>query len=538
MQTQERPRYRIGSDGNNLRRVDVPAGKSVGANYMRSDHSPFFFSWNPVLRDQRDDVSQGYIRAAARTIDMMHNSGWLSGAIDQAKASTIGVGLRLAAKPDAAALGMTKEAADAWAKDVELKFETWANEPFECDAEGKHNLGQLAKSAMDSFFSHGEILGLLPKVERPWSQTVTKVKLVPAHKLSQRTNGVDMFQGVQMDGWNFPLAYEINLRGKFEWETELPVMVPALYGNTGRKQVVHIFEGTAGQIRGITPLAAALKVLKQFDNLSDATLQASLLNAIFAATVTSQAPTTDILQALQDDDEQGVGAGSMSDFLGAKGAWYEKTKIDLGRHGKIAHLFPGEELKFNASTTPNDNYEAFAKFLLREVARCLGMTFETLTGDYTGATYSSVRMATAEIWPIIMSRRVNLIGRFYQAVYSAWLEEMIGDGKITFPGGYEGFLAKRLAATRAEWRGPARPEADALKQQKAHEGYKRMGVMTDEQICADLGSDYQDVYEQRAKEMDERKSLNLPEGDTLNTAEDEALANSLLNDGSDKPAGG
>lgn len=535
MQVQTKPRFRIGSDGSNLR---LAPGKKVGSNYMRTDHSPFFYSWNPVLRDQRDDVSQGYVRAAARTIDMMHNSGWLSGAIDQAKASTVGVGLRLAAKPDAAALGMSKEAADAWSKDTELKFETWANEPCECDAEGKHNLGQLAKSALDSFFSHGEILGLLPKVSRPWSQTVTKVKLIPPHKLTQRTNGVDMFQGVLMDPWNFPLAYEMNLRSQLVMETELPTMVPAFYGNTGRKQVIHIFEGTAGQVRGITPLAAALKVLKQFDNLSDATLQAALLNAIFAATITSQAPTADILQALQDDEEQGVGAGSLVDYLGATAEWYEKTKIDFGRAGKVAHLFPGEKLDFNASKTPNDNYEAFAKFLLREVARCLGMTFETLTGDYTGATYSSVRMATAEIWPIIMSRRVNLMGRFYQAIYSAWLEEMIADGKITFPGGFDGFIAKRLSATRAEWRGPARPEADALKQQKAHEGYKRMGVMTDEQICADLGTDYQDVYEQRAKEMDERKKLNLPEGDTLNTAADDALAASLLNDGGDRPAGG
>src|SRR6266403_4252144 len=104
MQVQTKPRVRIGSDGSNARMVDPAGGKSVGANYMRTDHSPFFFSWTPVLRDQRQDVQQGYVFAAARTIDMMHNSGWLAGAVDQAKASTVGNGLRLAAKPDAKAL--------------------------------------------------------------------------------------------------------------------------------------------------------------------------------------------------------------------------------------------------------------------------------------------------------------------------------------------------------------------------------------------------------------------------------------------------
>jgi lambda family phage portal protein len=528
MQVLTKPRFRIGSDGSNLR--EVGRGR-VGANYMRTDHSPFFLTWNPILRDQRYEVQAAYIQAAARTIDMMHNSGWLAGAFDQAVASTVGTGLRLAAKPDAAALGMSKETADAWAKDIEREWELWSTNPCECDATGKQTIGQMDKAVLHSYFSHGEAVALLPRVVRPWAWTQTKVKLLPAHKLVQQTDNVTMFQGVRMDGWGFPLAYRVNLRMEVTWDSEYPVDVTARDPATGRQQVVHVFDGAAGQIRGITPLAPALKVVRQFDQLSDATLQAALIQAIFAATVESEAPTAEVLQALQDEDEQGVGGGDLADLLDAKTGWYQKTKIDLGRGGKVAHLFPGEKLNFNASQHPNSTYEAFAKFLLREIARCLGMTFEALTGDYTGATYSSVRMATAEMWPIILSRRVNISARFRAAVYSAWLQEMIEIGRIIFPGGIDNFLAKRDAATRAEWRGPARPEADALKAQKAHEGYKRMGVVSDEQICADLGADYQDVYQQRAKEKDERKALDLTDGDTMTEAQDEALVNSLINDG-------
>lgn len=536
MQVHTKPRFRIGSDGSNLREVGV-GGRSVGANYMRVDHSPFFVQWNPALRDQRDDVSAAYTRAAARTIDMMHNSGWLAGAFDQAIASTVGgSGLRLAAKPDAKALGMTKDEADAWAKDVEREYELWATNPDECDATGQQTLAQMDKAVLNSHFSHGEGLALLPKVDRPWSTTQTKVKLLPAHKLTQTSNGTDMFQGVRTDGWGFPLGYNIELRLDSGWDSERPVDVIAR-DPTGRRQVLHIFDGVAGQVRGISPLAPALKVVRQFDQLSDATLQAALIQAIFAATVESQAPTAEVLQALNDEDEQGVGGGDLADLLEAKAGFYARTKIDLGRAGKFVHLFPGEQLKFNRSEHPNSIYEAFAKFLLREIARCLGMTFEALTGDYAGATYSSVRMATAELWPTILYRRLNISARFRVMVYSAWLQEMIATGRIKFPGGLDAFLQKRAAATRSEWRGPARPEADALKAQKAHEGYKRMGVMTDEQICADLGSDYQDVYEQRETEKAEREKRGLPEGDTLNTAADEALVNSLISDDGGKNGG-
>src|SRR4051812_40274030 len=70
------------------------------AQYMRGERSPVFFDWFPVLRDQREDVRAAYSRSAARVIDSIQNSGWLAGAVKKSIASTIGTGLRLAAKPD------------------------------------------------------------------------------------------------------------------------------------------------------------------------------------------------------------------------------------------------------------------------------------------------------------------------------------------------------------------------------------------------------------------------------------------------------
>jgi lambda family phage portal protein len=537
MQVVSKPRFRIGSDGSNMRPVEgLPAGRGqAGSFYMRQENNPFFYSWNPPLRDQREDVRAGYYRAAARTVDTLHNSGWIAGAVEQSIASMIGTGLRLAAKPDAAALGWTKDEADKWARDVERRFEAYANNPVEVDAAGKQNLGQLTKAAVYSFYSHGEILALQPRLNNPFSRTRVKLKMLPAHKLRQDSNGYDMYQGVRMTKWGFTLAYKMDLRLQ-QWDVEFPEIVPAR-DNIGRPQVLHVFDGVAGQVRGITPLAPALKIVRQFDNLADNTLQAALIQAIFAATIQSEAPTNDILQALQDDEEQGVGAGNMGSLLDAKAGWYEQTKIDLGRGGKIAHLFPGEELKFNGSQTPNDNYESFAKMLLREIARSLGMTFETLTGDYAGATYSSVRMATSEIWPIIQYRRKNIAAPVPHAVYCAWLDETVESGETPFPGGIDAYREKADAATKCDWRGPPKPQADDLKTQKAYEGYKRMGVMTDEQICAELGTDWEETYEQRARERDRREELELPEGDTMQTAEEDALVNSLIKE-PDAPAGG
>lgn len=510
-------------------------GRKVGAGYMRQDtHQPFFFSWNPVLRDQKWDVRRSYIQAAARTIDMLHNSGWIAGAVEKAISSMIGTGLRLAAKPNIEVLGWTKDEADKWSRNVEARFELVANNPCEVDAAGVQNLGQITKSGLHSYFSHGEVLALIPRIDNPYARTKAKLKVLPAHKLVQDSNGVDMFQGVVMTGWGFPLAYKINLRAFESVDAEYATIVPAR-DQIGRQQILHAFDGIAGQVRGITPLAAALKVVKQFDNLADNTLQAALLQSIFAATIKSQAPTADVLQSLQDDEEQGVGGGGITDYLATKGAWYEKTNIDFGRGGKVAHLFPGEELEFNTSSTPHDNYEAFARMLLREIAAGLGMTYEAVTGDYTGATYSSVRMSISENWPIIQYRRKNVAAPIPQAFYCAWLDEEIESGNIPFPGGIDGFRENHAAATKADWRGPPKPQADDLKTQAAYQGYKVMGVMTDEQICAELGHDWEDVYEQRSREMEKRKELKLPEGDVFASAEaDKAKELALATGGNEK----
>lgn len=513
----------------------APAKPAVSSQYMKGNASPFFFNWRPSLRDQRDDVREAYMTAAARAVDAIHNSGWLAGAINQSIASTMGDGLRLASKPDAKALGWTQETADTWSQDVQRGFEAWSKCPIECDAGGRMTVGQMARAVMKSYYSHGEAVALLPHVSRPYSATKTKVKLIPAHKLLQDSDHWRMFQGVTMDAWGLPVSYKLSLRVQQAYEEIVDVRAR---DSASRPQVVHVFDGDIEQIRGITPLAPALKIARQYDQLSDATLTASLIQAIFAATIESDAPTQDILQALQDDDEQGVGGGNLDGLLDAKAGWYQSTKIDLGRAGKIAHLFPGEKLMFNGAKTPNATYEAFAKFLLREIARCLGMTFETLSGDYTAATYSSVRMSTSELWPLIISRRAAIPGRFCQQVYEAWLEEQIETGLIPFPGGFYEFLEKRAAACRAEWRGPPKPQADDLKTQKAQEGYKRMGVMSDEMICNDLGVDVEDVYAQRSHEKKLREKYDLPDGDTMTEAKDDALVNSLLKDGAENQSGG
>lgn len=489
----------------------------AGASYMRNGRGVTFSQWRPALREAQDEISDVWDDAAARAIDAIHNSGWLSGAIDQAVANTVGNGLRLKAIPENSTFGMTEQAARQWGLNVERRFELWSRNAQECDIEGLRTFGKMQATAFRSWLATGEILAELPWRKRAWIRYGTKVRLLPAHRLSRKTEKLArLTNGVYTDADGMPVAYLAIRKDTIMGDVEYVVRAR---DGAGRPRVVHIFDGAPGTYRGISPMVPALQLTRQFDQLADATLTAAILKTLFAATITGDAPTEEILQGLLTPQEQAKllaeGGSVFEAYMDMMGGFYDSSTINLGINGRLSHLFPGQELKLHTSDHPGEDYKTYSSLLLRELARCLGLTFESATGDYTGATYSSVRMATGEIFSVTKMRREHIVAPFCQAAYEAWLEEEIAAGAIPFPGGLDAFLANRAAACRAEWRGAPKTQADDLKTAKAHEVYKRLGVVSDEVIANDLGHDIEDIYAMRARERELREFYGLPEDMTM-----------------------
>ena len=486
-------------------------------SFMRGGRSVTFGNWKPAMREAQDDISDAWDMAAARMTDAIQNSGWLSGGIEQAVSDTVGTGLRLKAMPENTTFGMSEADARDWAQMVERRFELWARSPQECDIEGKRNFGQMQAVGFSTWLGMGEILAEFPWRRRPWNTYGTKIRMLPPTRLSRQTLKMDrLINGVYTDADGMPIAFlttkDTPLLGKQD------VRVRAR-DNYGRQRVILVHVGAPGTYRGISPMTPALQVARQFDQLADATLTQSILKTLFAATITGDEPTAEVMAGLMTPQEQAkmmaAGGSSLETYLEMIGGFYEDATIDLGMNGRIAHMFPGQELKFHTTESPSEDFKTYVNILLREMARGLGLTFEGFTLDYTGATYSSVRMATSSIWSVVRARRENIVVPFCQAAYEAWLEEEIETGRVPFPGGIDNFLLNRVAASRAEWRGSPKPQADDLKTAKAHEVWRRLGVITDEQIANDLGTDIEDVYAQRSRETDLRRLYNLPEPELM-----------------------
>jgi len=502
------------------------------AAYFQGERNLFLAGWKPRLREQQQDVQEAWERSAARAVSAVQNSGFIAGIVEVSSGAVVGKGLRMAARPDVDALGWEQEFSTKWARKAESRFRAWAEKPVLCDASAELTFGQMQQAAYASYLAFGEVFALLPLIAREIGRSATKVKLLPPSRLVNVTDELTgVIQGVKVDEWGAHLAYRMRRKDRLTGWKEVDIQARDA---DGRPNVLLIKDPALATTRGISPLATVLKVVRQVDQYADATLTAALIQTIFAATVKSNISGQAAFDGLITQGDNGPNIGL---YASQKGEWYDGANIDLTQHGRIAHMFPGDELEFTEAKTPGQQYDHFMGWLLREIARGAGVTYESATGDYRGATYSSVRMAGAVEWQTVLRRRSNIVVPFCDVIYEWWLDEEIRTGRLEYPGGYGKFAEQRDFAAQAAWTGPARPQADDFKTARAYEVRKDMQATTLAEIAEEYGRDWDDDARQRAAENALHEELGLPlpwaPKDMIETPEgQEAALNDPGNDGS------
>ncbi|AVT76628.1 hypothetical protein RPPS3_25650 [Rhodopseudomonas palustris] len=498
----------------------------VRAGYLRDTRSRVLSTRTASLRDHRDDVRIAWRRAAGIAMDLIQNSSRLRGAADQVIADTVGVELVLNPQPDPkvlADLGYSPEEAAELVRTIKQRWKRWAWNPRECDLRGKFTVPQQIDITLRWDMAYGEALGhisyMTPAERRAYGITSgTKMCLVNPTKLVQDTSEIEgMFQGVIHDPNGRPIAYRIE-------QKEAGITVKRdyrAYDAEGRQLVVHVFDPMdAGDVRGISRIAAAFREHIQQELLVDATIQTAILQTVFGITLTSKSPSKEAFEAisqLADDIPATPGADrplSFAEefrdyFLGTMERAAE-SEIAIGGDPQVSHLAPDEELKFHGAQTPGPQFQSLNNELSRGMARAIGISYGGFTMNYEGATYSSTRMENSSIWPVVTRRRERIAAPIQQVGYESWLDEEIGEGRIALKGGYEAFRANREALVWALHQGPAKPTADDGKSAKASTEriYNGTSSLADE--CAEYGKDPDEVFEQRKREHDKYVAAGMP----------------------------
>lgn len=510
MSDKPRVRIRAGSSGPGSTQ-DRPRPR---AGYLRDTRSAIISTRPAVLRDHRDDVRAAWRRTAGLALDLIQNSGRLRGAADQVIADTVGIELVLNPQPDLSGLGYSDDEAAALTRTIKQRWKRWSWNPRECDLRGKFTVPQMIDIALRWDMAFGEALGLMSYMPRGMRRQYgiksgTKLCLVTPTRLVADTNEVEgIFQGVIHDPNGRPIAYRIQ-------ENESGLIVKRdhkAFDSSGRQQVIHVFDPLdAGDVRGISRLAAAFRQHIQHEILVDTTIQTAILQTVFAATLTSEKPSADAFEAIEVlGDAAGEFKDEFRDYFLAKLDRAAEGEISVSADPRISHLAPGEKLDLLSTNTPGPEFLPVSRELSRDMARAIGISFGALTMNHENATYSSVRMENSSIWPVVVRRRERMAAPIAQALYENWLDEEVGEGRIILRGGYETFRARQDSLTWALWQGPAKPTADDAKSAKASSERLYNGTTTLADECAELGRDPDEVFDQRLREHNRYVSAGLP----------------------------
>ena len=472
---------------------------------------PDLASWSVGNPSPQLALSLDRDNLAGRIHDLARNDGWASGGVSRMVDAIIGSNWRLSSRPNWRKLGITAEAAEEVANQIEAWWKDFAEDiDARCDRQRRSNFGAILALAFRHRIWDGEAFVMVHWRPKPTFYSTCFEVVHPDRCSNPRMTISTMVlrDGVELDPVDFfPVAYHFRsthpgdfFSGNFalwSWdrvEREWP---------WGRRIVAHAFEPqSAGDTRGTSPMAPILKKIRMLGRYDEAELQAAVLNAVLAAFVTTPLDGEQFAAAMGD-------AEGLEKYDQYRGDFHETAPVKIGG-ARVNFLAPGEDIKLTNPNHPNSVFEAFERTVLRNIATAIGVSYEQLSMDWSQVNYSSARAALIEIWRGFTARKEHFAAQIAQPLFAAWLEEAVDRGDIVLPKGSPSFREAKTAWCGARWIGPGRGWVDPLKEALASAARLEMSVSTLEDECAEQGKDWLDVLQQQAREMKERERLGLP----------------------------
>lgn len=424
----------------------------------------------------------GILRSRSR--DLFRKNAQASGALEEWVSECVGNGITpTSLHPDRNIRILINE---AWARWVER-----------ADPLGYSDFYGLQALAVRSTIESGESLSRI-RIRRPQDGLPIPVQIqtiesdyLPAWKNETLPSGSRIYGGVEVDPVGRRTAYHIFREHPGSNAVGSDMMTIRVVASS----IVHTLKvQRPGQVRGLPWLVPVMAKLFDIGRYDETELIRKKITALFVGTYS--------------EEDTGSLFGGTTDKSG------NQAKMELAP-GVLLNAGQGR-VEFSSPPSDASNaYESYMRQQLQSVAKGIGLTYEQVTGDLRGVTYSSIRAGLIAFRRRCAQQQQNIV--VFQYSKPIW-RRVIRSGVLSGDIGISlsGFNADPESFLRAKWRTPRWEWVDPLKDVQARIAEVNAGFRSRSSVIQESGSDPEEVDRQIAEEREREKDLkiqfNEPEG--------------------------
>lgn len=451
--------------------------------YAAADYNRLTADWAPSSTSADSEIVMSLRMLRNRSRQLVRDNEYAANAVRQVQQNVIGTGIGLQPLVKNARGNLIEDLND----EIHEVFHDWWKDHGSVHTAGIMSGPDIERFLIGNLVESGE--AFIRIIRRPFgdSKIPMAFELIESDRVmdqwTQQTapNGRIIRMGVEMDEWHRPNAYwcwPVH-PGDYQFATFSPsafIRIPA-------EDMIHLYlVDRWPQSRGVPWFHAAMKRLNNMAGYEESEIVAARGSAAIMGFITSpETPSGD-------------------DVEGGK-------KVDDMEPGQLRHLLPGETFTGFNPARPNATMEPFLRLMLRGVASAIGMSYETLSRDYSNTNYSSARAAQMEdrdLWKVLQAW---FAGQFRKRVHREFMQQAVLAGQISIPDFYQ----NEQKYVRAHFKPRGWSWIDPTKEVNAYQVAVRSGFMTVGDVIAQTnnGRDANDVFKIRRTELDQMAELDL-----------------------------
>lgn len=450
-------------------------------NYAGANQGRLFADFVTSSKSPDAEISPAIVTLRNRCRDLARNNEYAKRFISLLKANVVGeTGVNIQVKARLSNAGGFDNIGNSI---VETGWANWGK-LGNCTVDGKMTWLDAQRMFIECLARDGEVL--IKKVRNYANKDGFALQFIEPDLLDDKytttlPDGSQIRMGVEVDKYGRPTAYHIlnahpyDLQYATAMNTQR-VRVPA-------DDIIHVFmQERAGQSRGVPMMATAISSLKMLAGYREAELVAARVGASKMGFFTSP-------------EGDGFTGDGMED---------EYVPIMEAAPATFHQLPKGVDFKAFDPTHPPTAFADFEKAILRGIASGLGVSYNSLSNDLEGVSYSSIRQGTLEDRDHYKTLQQFMIQHFVEPIFREWLTMAMTKASINLP-----ITRFDKFADATSFRPRGFNWVDPLKEINAAVVGLENGILSMQDVANQYGRDIEETFDQISREKEMAKQFGI-----------------------------